>query len=767
MPPITFTIEVEDDGTVVVNKFTKNVEDSAKKAGKSAGKMTKAFTGVRKGIGGVSKAVFSLRGLLVGLGAAAVVRSVLRASFAQEEAVTRLNASLRASGQFSDAASKSLQNFASQMQATTIFGDEVILNQIALAQAFGFTTENVQEAVEAAVELSAAAGIQLEEAVRRLGRSISGSVEDIAKFAPEIRNLTKEQLAAGEAAKVLGDALRGSAAAQADTARGRMIQLGNALGDVVEKIGQSITSSNKFVEALKGLAQGITDANNSVSGSGQFGDALAQLIPSAQTMVLTMEILTKIFQTFAAVASLSALGIQEFIFQIINLELVAEKAIRSVLGNAEAVQALTDQQKFLRLESDKSAQNAERNIRALLGLTNEQNKAAAAADKHANAQKKLGAEIAKATKETAAAAESTRKFEADLKRIEELGPVAFAVIRSASRKLAVEIALLPPALAREGDALLDQLSGFGFLTRGLVDQVAAELDRLKNRFTGLPLGLQVAFQQTAASLSAFFVTFQTETGKIFGEQVSQNQASITALLDVSTRTGEVFTAAQIQATQVAAAEAANRAAINASQVLNEKQKNDAIIASQKREAAAAKAISAAKGQALLSGALALAGSILTLADSGSRSAFEAAKALAIAEAIVSGISATNQALAAPPGPPFTIPLAASIAIQTIGNVKKIQATQFGGGGTAAPSATGTFAVAAAGAATGAERPPEAAGIPEVFGGPAAPVAGDLPVAPTQITISVSGFIGDEAELASALGEIISEAEGDDVEFQLS
>ncbi|KKM80545.1 hypothetical protein LCGC14_1338730, partial [marine sediment metagenome] len=142
------------------------------------------------------------------------------------------------------------------------------------------------------------------------------------------------------------------------------------------------------------------------------------------------------------------------------------------------------------------------------------------------------------------------------------------------------------------------------------------------------------------------------------------------------------------------------------------------------------------------------------------------KAFAIAEAVVAAALGITRALGE--GGPFLGPLlAVSIAAQTAVQIQKIKSTQFQGGGTSAPSAGGGLSVAAAGAATGAERPIEAPGVPGVFGGPDAPVAGDLPVVPTQITISVSGFIGDEAELASALGEIISEAEGDDVEFQLS
>lgn len=56
------------------------------------------------------------------------------------------------------------------------------------------------------------------------------------------------------------------------------------------------------------------------------------------------------------------------------------------------------------------------------------------------------------------------------------------------------------------------------------------------------------------------------------------------------------------------------------------------------------------------------------------------KALQIANAVISTYSAANLALANPPGPPFTIPLAAAAVLSGLANVQRIQAQSYATGG---------------------------------------------------------------------------------------
>jgi len=63
---------------------------------------------------------------------------------------------------------------------------------------------------------------------------------------------------------------------------------------------------------------------------------------------------------------------------------------------------------------------------------------------------------------------------------------------------------------------------------------------------------------------------------------------------------------------------------------------------------------------------------------------QVSKGLAIGSAIISGRLAVQQALASPPGPPFTIPLALAVGINTAANIATIKAQKFARGTVAAP-----------------------------------------------------------------------------------
>jgi hypothetical protein len=155
----------------------------------------------------------------------------------QEEAVNKLNQAMKSAGDFSAAASEEMQTFATGLQNIAGVGDEAILEMLALAKSFGTTNEQARQMTSAAADFAVAADINMTEALRRLGRATRGSVDDVAKFVPAIKDLTKEQLAAGEATRLIAERFAGVAAAATETFSGRMDKLGLRVGDAKEKLG--------------------------------------------------------------------------------------------------------------------------------------------------------------------------------------------------------------------------------------------------------------------------------------------------------------------------------------------------------------------------------------------------------------------------------------------------------------------------------------------------------------------------------------------------
>lgn len=143
------------------------------------------------------------------------------------------------------------------------------------------------------------------------------------------------------------------------------------------------------------------------------------------------------------------------------------------------------------------------------------------------------------------------------------------------------------------------------------------------------------------------------------------------------------------------------------------------------------------------------GALANLSETAGDKSFETTKKFRIAEAIINGAAGVSRAFAELPFP-AAIAAAAVIAINTIAQVRKIQATQPGGGGGGGGGGITLGGGGGGGAPPGLVVPAE----------PAEMERGQ------QITISVAGFIGDEAELASQLSNVIREARGDGVEFGL-
>ena len=103
------------------------------------------------------------------------------AAIRQEDAVNGLNASLARIGEFSQASSQDLQDFAAGLQNVTKFGDEAILEQLAFAQSMGATADQSKKVVSAAADLAAALNIDLNSATRNVAKTLGGYAGELGE----------------------------------------------------------------------------------------------------------------------------------------------------------------------------------------------------------------------------------------------------------------------------------------------------------------------------------------------------------------------------------------------------------------------------------------------------------------------------------------------------------------------------------------------------------------------------------------------------------
>lgn len=233
-----------------VRRFSSQSSKSLKTVEAEASKLNQSFSSL-KTIAGAAVAVFAGAKLAQG------IKAVVEASATQETAVNQLNTALQLAGDYSVEASNQMQQFASDLQAVTTVGDETSLEMLALAKAFGASNKEAQNMVKAAADLSAATGIELQSAVRNLGKSYSGLAGELGESIPALRELTQEQLKSGEAIQLVLDRFGGAAEAKVNTFSGATQQLSNTWGDLLENIGDLITKNPALIVALKGTTKVI------------------------------------------------------------------------------------------------------------------------------------------------------------------------------------------------------------------------------------------------------------------------------------------------------------------------------------------------------------------------------------------------------------------------------------------------------------------------------------------------------------------------------
>lgn len=144
---------------------------------------------------------------------------------------------------------------AAELQSKTTFGDEEIISQQAYLAALGLTEDQISSTINAAVELSAALGMDLESAVKNLAKTYGGLTGELGESIPALKGLTAEQLKQGAAIDYVNKNYKGFAEQMAKTGAGPLQQLKNKLGDMAEKLGTALLPViTKLAEILGKLA---------------------------------------------------------------------------------------------------------------------------------------------------------------------------------------------------------------------------------------------------------------------------------------------------------------------------------------------------------------------------------------------------------------------------------------------------------------------------------------------------------------------------------
>ncbi len=173
-----------------------------------------AFAAVEKGIGLVVNKI----------------KESLTAFKAQEQAENKLRTLIGGNiSKYSD--------LASEIQKVTTVGDELSLGSMVLAKTMGVSNEAIGTTTKNAIGLSKAFGVDLQQSTKMAVLASQGNYEALTRFIPALRttkDLSEQQAIVN---KAMADGWN-IAQAEANTFSGKLEQLNNSTGDVLEETGR-------------------------------------------------------------------------------------------------------------------------------------------------------------------------------------------------------------------------------------------------------------------------------------------------------------------------------------------------------------------------------------------------------------------------------------------------------------------------------------------------------------------------------------------------
>lgn len=236
-------------------KLDKEFERSAKDASKS---FNDNFSGrVGSAIGGLTTKILALGSAIAG---AFTLSKAIKEAYQQDVAVRQLNATFAQTGIYSKQASEGFQEFANQLQATTNYSDDFILQNAATLQSLAQLNEKgLKEATKAALDLASTGLVDASTAMTMLGKAAQGEVASFTRYGISIK---KGSTDAETFANTL-ESLRKRFDGLSEKTANPFTQFGNSLSDLLKSIGQIIIDS----PALRGVMKYLLETFNKISDS--------------------------------------------------------------------------------------------------------------------------------------------------------------------------------------------------------------------------------------------------------------------------------------------------------------------------------------------------------------------------------------------------------------------------------------------------------------------------------------------------------------------
>lgn len=206
----------------------------------------------------------------------------------------KLAMSLAAVGEYSQDSYLEINNWSDAVERSTGVTAEEIKSLVSLGIQMGMTAEQSKLAAQAALDLSAATGIDANGAFRQLSMTLSGASGKMGKMVPELEGLTEAQLRNGDAISIIAAKYDGFSKDTANTYIGAKQRITNAEGDVLEAFGRLISQNPTYIagmnakaDVIKKVADALDDMATWALQNGETIQAMAASVAAATAIVVT------------------------------------------------------------------------------------------------------------------------------------------------------------------------------------------------------------------------------------------------------------------------------------------------------------------------------------------------------------------------------------------------------------------------------------------------------------------------------------------------
>lgn len=217
-----------------------SIESHSKKSTTSLIKQWTQFTA------SITAAYLAVRGFI------RLVDTAIENAKRQEDAVNRLNVALQNQGSYTVEVSTQYQEMAKDMQRSTRFSDEAIMETQQQLVAIGNVAPHEMERVTNAVlDFATATGRDANQAVLTVAKAMAGYTGELSRYGIILDQTLSTEEKREAALKFMEKRFGGSAQADVNNYAGATKQLSNAWGDLLEELGLMVTTSPEMIHLVQ------------------------------------------------------------------------------------------------------------------------------------------------------------------------------------------------------------------------------------------------------------------------------------------------------------------------------------------------------------------------------------------------------------------------------------------------------------------------------------------------------------------------------------